>query len=146
MQETGTSNALVEQNNLPPAIIEYQPMSRVEKLLTPRQMRAVEMILLGKSNAEVASMLRVARETVSRWRALPQFKAELESAILQQKADVAESTQWLLKSAIQIVEDTLLAIHRKGAPPTLAEGAFAIKALQLIVQANSQLRVGRFPE
>lgn len=76
--------------------------------LTPKQSEAIELLLSGMTDAEVAAGINVARETVCRWRLHhPEFIAEFN----RRKAGLIDSYQQgvrnLVGKAIKAAEDAL---------------------------------------
>ena len=56
---------------------ETNPTRSVPTLLTPRQISAARLLVLGRCGRDVARELGVEEHTVTRWRRLPAFAAEL---------------------------------------------------------------------
>ena len=76
--------------------------------LTPKQSEAIELLLSGMTDAEVAANVNVARETVCRWRLYhPEFIAEFN----RRKAGLIDSYQQgvrnLIGKAIKAAEEAL---------------------------------------
>ena len=54
-------------------------MKSTPKKLTPRQLKAMDLLLQGKSMQEIAQEIGVVRQTISQWKNQdPQFRAQLE--------------------------------------------------------------------
>lgn len=53
--------------------------------LTESQILAAQMLANGKSCGEVAETLSIRRETVSRWKKVPEFRAEI-NILIEDKA------------------------------------------------------------
>jgi hypothetical protein len=75
--------------------------------LTERQIRAVDLLLHGLSDADVATQLGIDRTTVFRWRKLDHFARELD----QQRRAVLQSSvsrlQSLLQPALNVLQKQL---------------------------------------
>jgi hypothetical protein len=81
---------------------------RHDRGLTLAQQRAVELLILGQSDTQVAEQVGVARETVCRWRSYsPTFQAELNvrrSAVFQASVDKLRS---MTQRALTLLETEL---------------------------------------
>lgn len=75
--------------------------------LTENQKQAAMLVAAGKPGNEIAQLLDVTPETISRWRQLPQFEAEV-NAILRGAADaVRERLRGLASDAVDVIESVL---------------------------------------
>lgn len=75
--------------------------------LTPKQDRAVGLLLAGKSGTEAAAEVGVRRETVSRWRKLPAFAAALaegRAALVEYRREV---TAALIDDSLRVVREAV---------------------------------------
>lgn len=89
-EESGADGRIVQTDQRGAAGVTNDHQSSHPRALTPTQLAAVEMLVMGRTDAEVASQLGVARETVNRWRNLnPPFIAEMN----QRRQDVWRATR-----------------------------------------------------
>ena len=56
--------------------------------LTEEQIKAIEMLVYGATNKEVAETIKVSERTVLRWKKLPQFRDEMDRQYAMVKDDV----------------------------------------------------------
>lgn len=76
--------------------------------LTPRQETAVELLLVGKSDAATAKALGIHRTTIARWRAAhPAFQAELARRRAERFRAATERLRALVPKALDVLEDEL---------------------------------------
>jgi len=77
-------------------------------ILSPEQIRAITLLVAGKSNTEVADTLGKERKTIYRWKQDPHFIAELN----RQRKEIYEAGQTrlygLLHKAISVIEHQLI--------------------------------------
>ena len=64
--------------------------------LNQNQLLAIPLVAQGVSGKDIASRLKIAEETVSRWKKLPEFKAEVNQLL----KECREETQHKLRSAV----------------------------------------------
>jgi hypothetical protein len=78
------------------------------KPLTPEQQNAIDLLILGKSDREVAEGVGVAREAVTRWRSdNPLFIAELNRQRQALWADARERLRALVGKAVAVIEQAM---------------------------------------
>lgn len=61
---------------------------RVDKPLTEEQIKAIEMLVYGATNKEVAEAVNVTERTILRWKKLPLFREEMDRQYEVVKDDV----------------------------------------------------------
>lgn len=75
--------------------------------LSEVQKQAAMLVAAGKPGNEIAQLFEVTPETISRWRQLPQFEAEV-NFILQGAADaVKDRLRGLASDAVDVIESVL---------------------------------------
>jgi len=78
------------------------------KPLTPEQENAIDLLIMGKPDREVAESLGIARETVMRWRhEHPLFIAELNRRRKDLWADAHERLRGLVSKAVEVIEQAV---------------------------------------
>ena len=76
--------------------------------LTVQQNRAIELLLQGQSDAEVAEALNVARTTVYRWRLTqPDFRSALHASQRAVQQPAANRVRSMVNAALDIIQSQL---------------------------------------
>lgn len=76
--------------------------------LSIRQRNAIDMIVIGASDMEVAEKIEIARETVTRWRLYhPAFRAELNRSRQAVWGGSADQLRTLLRHSLSLLEEVL---------------------------------------
>lgn len=86
--------------------VEERSIAAMEQALTPMQLRAIGLILTGRSLASIARTLKVGRTTVFRWRQQKAFSTVLrfrQEAVFQQAQDRLRAT--LVKAVREVQQD-----------------------------------------
>jgi transposase len=65
----------------PEKVTQTHKISHPVTSLTPRQLRAAAMLAEGVALKDIAKELKIRRETVSRWKHKPEFKAEMARVV-----------------------------------------------------------------
>jgi hypothetical protein len=104
--------------------------------LSQRQLTAIELVLRGLSDAQVAAQLGVDRGTVYRWRMSPLFRRELE----RQRKVLFEHSAARLSS---MIEPALEILNRQliGDDPKTA-----LRAAAILLRVATPARLGQFAE
>ena len=90
--------------------------------LTPQHFQAIELLLQGRNDGEVATQVEVARETVNRWRNRnPIFMAELNRRRLDIWHATRERLRHLGARALDVLDDKLKAGNAKVALALLTQ-------------------------
>ncbi|MDP1559255.1 MAG: hypothetical protein Q8K59_08865 [Nitrosomonas sp.] len=76
--------------------------------MNKKQQQAILLFSAGKSCVEVANELNVTPKTISMWRSLPEFRAELNSHLLDIKQANSERLRSLCMKALTTVEEVML--------------------------------------
>ncbi len=106
--------------------------------LSETQKQAAMLIASGKQQNEIAQILSVAPETISRWRQIPQFEAEINN-ILRSAADaVRERLRGLASDAVDVIESVL----KDPAVPIRYRVDAAFKLLAMVQPQVSFSKIG----
>lgn len=95
--------------------------------LNETQHQAIVMLASGKTGAAVADALGVRKETVSRWRQLPEFRAGLNEVIEEVRESTRHRLTAMVEKALEVIEADLQTIDD---PVRRSRAAF--KILQLV--------------
>lgn len=68
--------------------------------VTPKQLKALHMLMRGISATEVAQKLKLRRETISRWKNLPEFSQKFESLIEESQREMRHRMLSLIDTSI----------------------------------------------
>ncbi|MHB8993708.1 MAG: hypothetical protein ACYC63_00490 [Armatimonadota bacterium] len=102
--------------------------------LTVEQQRAIDLLLQGKSEREVAAQVGVARQTVSIWcNHHPAFQAELHRQRQELWSAQTERLRGLVSKAVDVLEEDLAAVD-----PRLRQSA-AVHILKSVGSTVSQM-------
>jgi len=80
-------------------------------MLSPKKLKAVALLAQGSTGVEAAKACNVTPQTISEWRRIPEFKAELDSM----KMEVLESARDKLQSASCTAVQTLVDLAESSA-------------------------------
>lgn len=115
---------------------------------TPRQTRAIEALVAGKSITEAAEYAGVSRRTVHRWQQDPTFQRSLRaaqdaalSALVRQMTDLSESARETLE-AVMADPDAPPSVRVRAALGALSQHRQFHESLQLterVVQLEREL-------
>jgi hypothetical protein len=89
--------------------------------LKDRQRMAVRLLVEQVSGAEVAELLDVCRQTVSRWKRSPLFRRALREEVDRRAGDVVATSRSLIRRAMVVIEESL-----NGDRPDARQTALAI--------------------
>lgn len=83
--------------------------------MEPQKLKALELLLLGKSNSAVARALGVDRSTIARWRQEPEFIEKYEAQKSELQSEVKERVSLLMNLALDVCQGALEAKDTKVA-------------------------------
>jgi hypothetical protein len=75
--------------------------------LSPEQETAIDLILAGQSDRDVAAAVNRTRQTIGAWRQQPMFAAALNARRVEIWGNSSDRLRRLLPRAIEVVEDAL---------------------------------------
>lgn len=75
--------------------------------LTPKQKKATLYLAQGHTAIDIAGWLRLRRETISRWRNIPEFNQEIERCVMEARASVQQQYAILSDIAISAIRSEL---------------------------------------
>ncbi len=82
--------------------------------LTPEQLNAIDLLILGKTDREVAEAVGVRRETVTKWHKNPFFSAELSIRREELWSDAKLRLKSLAHEAVNVLTRGLSSQDEKG--------------------------------
>lgn len=106
-----------------PTVIDNDGSALVVRELRPRQVQAANLLVQGMQGKEVAMVMKVAEETVSRWRQQPEFQALMRD-LLQESVDATKLG--LVSLCVESI------VHLRGLVRSF-DDATALKAISLIL-------------
>ncbi|MDX2074110.1 MAG: phBC6A51 family helix-turn-helix protein [Alphaproteobacteria bacterium] len=71
--------------------------------LKSKQLRAVHLLVEGRTQKEIAAILHLRRETLSRWKKQPAFQEAYELALQTMRDDLSQRLQNLAYDAISLI-------------------------------------------
>jgi hypothetical protein len=83
--------------------------------LTPEQLNAIDLLILGKTDREVAEIVGVRRETITKWHKNPFFSAELSSRREELWVDAKLRLKSLVHEAVNVLTNGLSSQNEKVA-------------------------------
>ncbi len=100
---------------------------KVRQILSIEQQNAIDMLVLGKSDREVAEAVGVSRQTVCGWRLYhPQFQAELNLRRRAIWGAAVDKLRSLVPKSLEILEQ---ALDRSDDPAKIALGILKLAGL-----------------
>ncbi len=99
----------------------------MSKKLNETQQIAIQLLASGKSCTAVAKELDVSKETVSRWKQLPEFRAGINILVEEAREAIRSKMIKLASNALEVIESDLQA---QDDPARRSKAAYRI--LQLI--------------
>jgi len=75
--------------------------------LNQNQLLAIPLVAQGVSGKNVAKKIQVTEETISRWKKLPEFQAEVNSLLKECRDDTQHKLRSLVNLALEVVKDEL---------------------------------------
>ncbi len=94
--------------------------------LNENQLLATHLVAIGKSGKQIAGELSVAEETISRWKQLPDFQAEINAILLECRDNVKQRLRNLLTHSLDLLEEEM------NNPESRHRVNIALKMLQLV--------------
>ena len=75
--------------------------------LNQNQLLAIPLVAQGVSGKNVAKKIQVTEETVSRWKKLPEFQAEVNALLKECREETQHKLRSLVNTALEVVKDEL---------------------------------------
>ena len=75
--------------------------------LNQNQLLAIPLVAQGVSGKNVAKKIQVTEETVSRWKKLPEFQAEVNALLKECRDETQHKLRSLVNTALEIIKDEL---------------------------------------
>ena len=94
--------------------------------LNENQLLATHLFSIGKSGKQIAGELSVAEETISRWKKLPEFQAEVNAILLECRDNAKQRLRNLLTNSLDLLEAEM------NNPESRHRVNIALKMLQLV--------------
>lgn len=83
------------------------PQENLLSPLSPQQQQAALLLVEGRKQGEIAEEMGIAPETLSRWKAEPGFRAELNRLLLAMREASINRIRSLQATALQTIEDVM---------------------------------------
>ena len=75
--------------------------------LNQNQLLAIPLVAQGVSGKNVAKKIQVTEETVSRWKKLPEFQAEVNALLKECRDETQHKLRSLVNTALEVIKDEL---------------------------------------
>ena len=75
--------------------------------LNQNQLLAIPLVAQGVSGKNVAKKIQVTEETVSRWKKLPEFQAEVNALLKECRDETQHKLRSLVNIALEVIKDEL---------------------------------------
>ena len=75
--------------------------------LNENQLLAIPLVAQGVSGKNVAKKIQVTEETVSRWKKLPEFQAEVNALLKECREETQHKLRSLVNTALEVIKDEL---------------------------------------
>ena len=75
--------------------------------LNQNQLLAIPLVAQGVSGKNVAKKIQVTEETVSRWKKLPEFQAEVNVLLKECRDETQHKLRSLVNTALEVIKDEL---------------------------------------
>lgn len=75
--------------------------------LKENQLLAIPLVAQGVSGKDIAFRLKVAEETVSRWKKLPDFKAEVNQLLKECREETQHKLRSIVNQSLEIIKSEL---------------------------------------
>ena len=75
--------------------------------LNQNQLLAIPLVAQGVSGKDIASRLKIAEETVSRWKKLPEFKAEVNQLLKECREETQHKLRSIVHQSLEIIKSEL---------------------------------------
>ncbi|MDE3060440.1 MAG: hypothetical protein KGJ06_05465 [Pseudomonadota bacterium] len=100
--------------------------------LSPKQVKSIHLLARGLTAVEVARRLRLRRETLSRWKKIPEFAALFEKVMTEQRDSMKHRLTQLIDASITTMTESVKLEH---CTPNRFQAAFSVLKLLGIEQA-----------
>ena len=94
--------------------------------LNENQLLATHLVAIGKNGKQIAGELSVAEETISRWKKLSEFQAEVNAILLECRDNAKQRLRNLLTNSLDLLEAEM------NNPESRHRVNIALKMLQLV--------------
>ena len=94
--------------------------------LKENQLLETHLVAIGKSGKQIAEELSLAEETISRWKKLPEFQAEVNAILLECRDNAKQRLRNLLTNSLVFLEEEM------NNPESRHRINIALKMLQLV--------------
>jgi transposase len=75
--------------------------------LNQNQLLAIPLVAQGVSGKDIASRLKVAKETISRWKKLPEFEAEVNQLLKECREETQHKLRSIVHQSLEIIKSEL---------------------------------------
>ena len=75
--------------------------------LNENQLLAIPLVAQGVSGKDIANKLNVAKETISRWKKIPEFQAEVNKLLKEYREETQHKLRSLINIALEVVREDL---------------------------------------
>ena len=75
--------------------------------LNENQLLAIPLVARGVSGKDIANKLNVAKETISRWKKIPEFQAEVNKLLKEYREETQHKLRSLINIALEVVREDL---------------------------------------
>lgn len=105
------------------------------KALKPRQLNAIKLLATGAPAYQVAERLEVSTMTISRWRRLPEFEAQLRSIASSGLEEIAKKMNSTTLTAIETLQEVMCDMTE----PVGTRAKVALGVLHAMASVNNAL-------
>ena len=75
--------------------------------LNENQLLAIPLVAQGVSGKDIANKLNIAKETISRWKKIPEFQAEVNALLKECRDETQHKLRSLVNTALEVVKEEL---------------------------------------
>ena len=75
--------------------------------LNENQLLAIPLVAQGVSGKDIANKLNIAKETISRWKKIPEFQAEVNDLLKECRDETQHKLRSLVNTALEVVKEEL---------------------------------------
>ena len=83
----------------------------MSKNLNENQLLAIPLVAQGVSGRDIADKLNIAKETVSRWKKIPEFQAEVNVLLKEYRDETQHKLRSLINLALEVIREDLESIN-----------------------------------
>lgn len=116
------------------------------EILTPKQIRAVELLICGKSSGDLTKELQISRQTLSRWRRSDLFQKELTRAQAESLQELTRRLQSLGHLSVEVIREVLESPTAAATVKLRAASAVLESLLRLREAVDLEQRLGALEE